>query len=57
MFKTILETRKFSVTSLGDFSNFLETNILTKVAQTFIDLLDYFENIAFQVKTVVAIFG
>ena len=31
---------------------FLVTNILTKVAQMFIDFFDYFERISFQVKTV-----
>ena len=47
-------SRPSSVTRLGDFSKFLVTNILTNVGQTYIDFFDYFGNLTFQIKTVVA---
>ena len=50
-------SRPSSVTRLGDFSKFLVTNILTKVAQTYMDFFNYFGNIPFQVITVVATFS
>ena len=31
-----------SVTRLGDFIEFLTTNVLTKVSEIFVDLLGYF---------------
>ena len=46
-----------SVTSLGDFLNFVPTNLRTKVSQIFADLLGYFEKLYFLVKTTVNIFG
>ena len=48
---------KLSVTRLGDFSKFLATNFLTKVAQTIIDIWDNFEkNHNFLSQPVVATF-
>ena len=48
---------KFSVTRLGDLWALLLTKCLTTVAQMDEDSLGFFENIDFQVKSVVATLG
>ena len=45
------------MSSLGDFLNFVPTNLRTKVIQIFADFLGYFEKLYFLVKTAVNIFG
>ena len=48
--------RHFSVTRLGDFLNFLATNLITKVAQIVGDFLGSFEKHCFLSQTGLATF-
>ena len=47
--RTFIETT--SVTRLGDFWNFLSTNLVSKVAQMFADFLGSCENLCFLIQT------